>query len=1042
MKERVLHALMVLCMCFLPSALAAQTFQVTGTVTAAADGKPLPGVTVTVQGTNTATSTDESGAYSITVYEVGATLVFTQLGMTTQELVVTASGTINVALEEDLSTLEEVVVIGYGTQKKSVVTGAITSVRASDIENQVVGRLETALQGRTSGVTITTNSGAPGSGASILVRGVTTMNNNTPLYVVDGVVVDAGGIDYLNTSDIASIEVLKDAASAAIYGTRAAAGVILVTTKKGSAGDMAVNYNGYYGTQAPAKKLNLLNAAEYATIRNEASLNDGGGIIFPEPAALGEGTDWQSTIFENNAPIQNHELSISGGNDRSTFYTSFGYFGQDGVVTPEISNYDRYNARINSEHRIKSWLRFGENLGYSYINSQGSLATNSEFGGPLSSAINLDPLTPIIMTDPDLLSQPPYSNQTVVRDANGNPYAISQNVAQEMTNPLAYLDTRLGNYNWSHNIVGNVFVEIEPIKGLRIRSTVGTKLAWWGGESFDGIYYLNAAQNRSTTAFHRNRNQGLNWNIENIVSYTREIEAHNFTVLLGQGAYVENITSGLNLTFNNIQANNFDEATFNLKVPTAERLADAYDGITHNLSSLFGRVIYNYNERYLFTGIVRRDGSSKFGQDRKYGIFPSASVGWVVTNEDFWPTNNYLNALKIRASYGVVGNDASNGDFQFIPTIGMGGGRNYVFGIDNMYIGASPNAPANPLLAWEETSQLNIGTDATLFGDWTLGFDWFQKKTSGILWTLTIPGYVGVGDPTVNLADMEASGVELELGVRKSFGDFQLNVNGNLSHATNKVTYLSDDLNFHERGAGGIQNFVHGLQRTQVGHPFNSFYGYDILGVFQNQTEIDAYVSSEGNKIQPNANPGDFKWADLDGNGAIDAEDRKFLGTAIPTLNYGLTINAAYKNFDLLVFGQGAAGNKIFQGLRRLDITNANWHNKILGRWTGEGSSNDRPRATLADPNQNYSKPSDFYLEDGAYLRIKTLQLGYTLPSALTGKIGIRKIRTYVSSNNLFTLTSYTGYDPEVGGGSDVWGIDTGVYPQARSFLFGLNLSL
>ena len=1042
MRKRIIHAFLMLCVFLSPFAVAAQTLQVTGKVTAATDGRPLPGVTVTVQGSTAATSTDDAGNYVITVPKAGSVLVFQQLGMVSQQVVVRATGTIDVSLEEDLSTLDEVVVIGYGTQRKSVVTGAITSVKSADIENQVVGRLETALQGRTSGVTITTNSGAPGSGASILVRGVTTMNNNTPLYVVDGVVVDAGGIDYLNTSDIESVEVLKDAASAAIYGTRAAAGVILVTTKKGRAGDMAINYNGYYGTQAPAKKLQLLNATEYATIRNEASLNDGGNIIFPDPASLGQGTDWQSTIFENNAPIQNHELSISGGNDRSTFYTSFGFFGQDGVVTPEISNYNRYNVRINSEHKVKPWLRFGENLGYSYIKSQGSLATNSEFGGPLSSAINLDPLTPVIMTDPTLLGQAPYSNQAVVRDPNGNPYAISQHVAQEMTNPLAYVDTRLGNYGWSHNIVGNVFAEIEPIEGLRIRSTLGTKLAWWGDESFDGIYYLNAAQNRSTTAFHRNRNQGFNWNIENIISYSRKIDGHNFTVLAGQGAYVEDISSGLNLTFNNIPASNFDEATFNLKVPTSDRLADAYDAINHTLSSLFGRVIYDYQEKYLFTGIIRRDGSSKFGDDRKYGVFPSASVGWVVTNEDFWPTNPYLNSLKIRASYGVVGNDASNGNFQFIPTIGMGGGRNYIFGLDNMYIGASPNAPANPLLAWEETSQLNIGTDATLFGSVTVGFDWFQKKTSGILWPLTIPGYVGVGDPTVNLADMEASGIELELGYRKSFGDFHLNVNGNISHSDNKVTYISDDLEFHERGAAGIQNFVHSLQRTQVGHAFNSFYGYQILGVFQNQAEIDAHVASSGQKIQPNAVPGDFKWADLDDNGSINAEDRTFLGTAIPTLNYGLTINASYKNFDLMVFGQGSSGNKIFQGLRRLDIGNANWHSKALNRWVGEGSTNEQPRATLADPNQNYSKPSEFYLEDGTYLRLKTLQLGYTLPATLTGKIGIRKIRVYVSSNNLATFTKYTGYDPEIGGGTDVWGVDTGVYPQARSFLFGLNFTL
>ena len=1040
MKERVLHALMVLCMCFSPFALAAQTLQVTGKVITATDSRPLAGVTVTVRGTTTATSTDDSGNYSITVPEAGATLVFTQLGMITQQVVVKTGGIIDVSLEEDLSTLEEVVVIGYGTQKKSVVTGAITSVRASDIENQVVGRLETALQGRTSGVTITTNSGAPGSGSTIRVRGVTTLNNNTPLYVVDGVVVDAGGIDYLNASDIESVEVLKDAASAAIYGTRAAAGVILVTTKRGRAGEMAINYNGYYGTQGPAKKLNLLNATEYATLQNEISLNDGGNIIFPNPASLGDGSNWQNTIFDDNAPIQNHELSVSGGNEKSTFYTSFGYFGQDGVVTPEISNYNRYNVRVNSDHKVKNWLRFGENLGYSFIKSQGSLNPNTEFGGPLSSAINLSPLSPIIVTDPDMLNQVPYSNQSVVRDANGNPYGVPLN-AQEMTNPLAYVDTRLGNYGWSHNIVGNVFAEVEPIEGLRIRSTVGAKLAWWGNESFDGIYYLSATQNRSTTAFNRGREQGFNWNLENTVSYTRSIDNHNLTVLLGQGAYFENLTSGVFITYNNIPANNFDEATFNLSVPVTDRLSSAYDGITHNVSSLFGRVVYDYKEKYLFTGIIRRDGSSRFGADRKYGVFPSASVGWVLTNEEFWTPNNILNNLKIRASYGVVGNDNID-NFLFIPTIGMGDGRNYIFGVDNMHIGASPNAPANPLLAWEETSQLNAGVDASLFNDWSLSFDWYEKKTSGILREVDIPGYVGVGRPTANLANLQSTGVEFELGYRKTVDDFNINANGNISYTTNKVTYLGENVDFIEDGAGGIQNFVHGLQRTVPGQAYNSFYGYKILGVFQNQAAVDAYTGPEGNRIQPNAIPGDFQWADLDGNGTINADDRTFLGNPMPTVTYGLTLNVAYRDFDLLVFGQGATGNKIFQGLRRLDVASANWHSKYLNRWVGEGSTNDKPRATLADPNQNYAKPSPFFLEDGAYLRIKTLQLGYTLPTTLTGKIGVRKIRAYVSSNNLFTFTKYTGYDPEVGGSPDVWGIDTGVYPQARSFLFGLNFSL
>ncbi|GAA4437761.1 TonB-dependent receptor [Pontibacter saemangeumensis] len=1000
------------------------------------DGEPLIGASVALKGTTIGAITDATGAYAITVPEEGGVLVVSYIGFLSQEVPIGNRNVIDITLATDAQALEEVVVVGYGTQKKSVVTGAISSVKSTDLENQQITRVEQALQGRVSGVTIASNSGAPGSAATVRVRGITTLNSNDPLYVVDGVVVN-GGIDYLNQADIESIEVLKDAASAAIYGARAASGVILVTTKRGKAGAISVSYNGYYGTQAPARKLDLLNASEYATLRNEAAVAGGGAIAYEDPRAFGEGTDWQAYVFNDDARIQNHEFSISGGNEKSTFYSSYGYLDQEGIVTSEISNYKRHNIRLNSTHKVARWLTVGQNLGYSHIKSQGALNPNTEFGGPLSSAINLDPITPVLITDPAILEDPNsvYNAQPTIRDRQGYPYGISSTVQQEMTNPLAYVQTQLGNYGWSDNIVGNIFAEAEPLAGLKLRSTLGTKLAFWGSESFRPVYYLNAASGSQQTAFNRDRSMTFDYNIENILSYTRTLNKHNFTVLAGQGAYRDNHTSGTYVSFSNIPASSFDEASFNLKVPTANRTSDAYEGIDHTVSSLFGRVVYNYDERYLFTGIIRRDGSSRFGTNNKFGYFPSASIGWVASREAFWPSNNAVDFLKFRGSYGVVGNDAL-GDFRYISTVGSN--RNYTFGNDNYLIGYSPDAPANPDLRWEETTQTNVGFEATLFRDWNLTFDWYNKKTSGILQQIDLPGYVGAtGRPWGNVADMENRGVEVELGYRRNIGEVTFGVNGNVSYLHNEITFLGEGKEFLE-GGEGVQNIAYPLTRMDVGEAYGAFYGFRTLGIFQNEAEVAGYQNTEGQPIQPNAQPGDFRWADLNSDGQINADDRTFIGKPLPDWTYGITLNATYNGFDLLIFGQGVAGNQIFQGLRRLDIPTANWQSEALGRWTGEGSSNDYPKLSTKDDNRNFTNPSDFFLEDGDYFRIKTLQIGYTLPASITSKVAMQKARVYISSNNLLTFTNYTGYDPEIGG--SIFGIDRAFYPQARSFMVGVNV--
>jgi len=1005
---------------------------VTGRILEEGKGNPLEGVSITVKGSNRGTLTDKDGNFRLEVPNENAVLVYSLIGYQTREQMVGKQLDVQLSLVVQSLGLNEVVVVGYGTQKKSVVTGSISSVRSADLDDQPVYRLENALQGRASGLTIAANSGQPGAASQVRIRGTTSINNSDPLYVVDGVPLDGGGLDYLNAADIESIEVLKDAATAAIYGARAASGVILVTTKKGRVGTMRVSYDGYYGTQEPARKLHLLDATEYATLRNESSIAAGKGIVFANPASLGKGTDWQGQIFNNSASLTSHALSFSGGTDKSTFYSSLGYFDQNGIVASPISWYKRLTARFNGAHNVKPWLKFGENIGYSYIRNQGLGNTNSEFGGPLSSAINLDPVTPVVITDPAILNDPTsiYNTEPVERDSHGRPYAISNYVGQEETNPLAYIKTQQG-YNWSHNIVGDGYIAISPIKGLELKSTIGTKLALFGGNGFSPIYYLNGSSSNPITNYSRSSDQVFIYDWENTASYTRHFGLHNLTVLAGQSAWKQTGT-GISGNFQYLPVSNLGQATPNYSLPNADKIASGYDNVAHTLSSEFARVNYSYDDKYLLTGQIRRDGSSRFGANHKYGYFPGASVGWVLSRENFFPQSQVVTFLKLRGSYGVTGND-NIGDFQFVSTVG--GGRNYTFG-NGYEIGNSPNAPPNPDLKWEQTSQTNLGFDAVVFSNINVAFDVYDKKTTGMLLGEQLPLYVGAsGSPIGNIADMTNKGIELELGYKKKVGQVTLGISANGSLMQNRVTSLG--ITPYLTGAT-LQSSAYELARTAPGHAIGSFYGFKTLGIFQTQADVNNYVGKNG-LIQPNAKPGDFKWADLDGDGKITANDRTFIGDPTPKYSYGFTATAAWNNFDIVVFGQGAGGNKIFQGLRRLDIQTANYSTKALGRWTGPGTSNDFPRLIDGDPNGNFINPSPFYLEPGSYFRIKNLQIGYTLPQSLLRKATLQKVRVYVSGYNLITFTKYTGYDPEIGGGTNT-SIDRGFYPQARSFQAGLSV--
>ncbi len=1011
----------------------AQEIEVSGKVTSKRDGLPIPGVSVVIQGTRTGTSTNEDGNFTLRVPKAGSILVFTQIGMLTQTFTVSNNERIAISLEEGSDELAEVVVIGYGTQKKSLVTGAISQVRASDLENMPVNRVEQSLQGRASGLTITTNSGQPGDGATLRIRGTTSINNSEALYIVDGIQV-GGGIDYLNQADIASIEVLKDAASAAIYGARAANGVVLITTKKGNnSGKIQVNYHTYLGSQRPDRKLDLLNATQFATIYNEAQYAANPATVtprFPNPSSYGKGTDWQSAIFNDNAKVQNHELSLSGGGEKSTYYSSFGYFDQDGIVATNNSNYKRFTARFNSDHQLTKGIKFGQTIGYTRTNSI-NVATNTEYGSPVGRAVNMDPITPIIETDPLKYNAPPYSNQPVVRNGQGLPYGISEIAQSEIFNPLAALAVAQGN-GWSDKIVGSAYAEAELLKGLKIRSQGGVDLAFWGGEGFTPVHYLSSTFSTTVNTYSRNINRGLFWSLENTLSYSNNFGKHSLTGLIGYSAQKEKGEQHSG-SLQGLPVDNLKDASLRFAVPRENRDFGGGEYL-NTLNSSFARLIYNYDEKYLFTGILRRDGSSRFGSNNKYGFFPSGSLGWVVSNEDFFPKNNTLNFLKLRGSYGVTGNDRI-GDFRYLSTVS--GGRNYSLGTSaGLIIGVSPDALSNPDLRWEETTSTDIGFDATLFNDFSLTANWYKKETKGMLLQIAVPGYVGNNGPIGNIADLSNTGYEIELGYNKRIGELSFRVAANGSFVKNRINYLGDDKEFLGGQTATPQNLE--ITRTKVGHAIGSFFGYRTNGLFQNQAEINAYTSSTGGLIQPNAKPGDIRFVDLNGDGKIDADDRSIIGDPTPDFTYGVTLNASYKGFDFVVLGTGITGNQIFNAIRRFDLNTANYTTAILSRWTGEGTSNRMPRVTLEDTNENYSRVSSLFLESGAYFRIKTIQLGYTLPRQVTEKVGLNKVRIYGMANNLITFTKYNGFDPEIGGGS--YGVDRGFYPQAKTFYVGLNV--
>ena len=1038
--------------------------------------QPIIGAFVVEQGTNNGTITGVDGDFSLQVAN-GAVLEVSFLGYVTQTVVATPDRTLEIILQDDTQMLEETVVIGYGVQKKSVVTASISSVTSDDLKVQSQTRVDNMLQGMTSGVQVTQNSGAPGASSTVIVRGVGSINHASPLYIVDGM--PAGSIDYINPNDIERIDVLKDAASAAVYGARAADGVVLVTTKSGSEGKTTFSYDFSYGIQNPWRKPAVLNATEYAIMMNEGMLNAGSAPIYDDPYSLGEGTDWVGAIFDKNAPIVKHDLSISGGNSRINYNVSGGYLSTKGTIGGRFgqSYYDRMTLRENvgitlfDQSESRNWLNkltISNQISFAHIKSAG-ISANSEYGSPLGSALGMSPLDPIYADAAEearYKSLYPAGYPYIIRNSEGVAYFIADGgTYNEQANPIAMLD-RPHAYSSTDKIVGGLTTELQLIDGLKFRNAITLDLSYVYGHSYTTQYFLTSKSYSldtvtQSTVYDKNGNastvektnygssatQTMNryysYQVENTLMYDKSFGRHTLNVVLGQSAYYSSSSyvgaSALGLQYPDDPWKISVDNTLGQQSDGDRNGWGRWNSIPYSILSYFGRVSYNFDERFLAQATVRRDASSHFGPNNKWGTFPSASLGWNMKNEEFLKYNTVISMAKIRASWGINGKDNLS---DFLYAVYAQSGNNYVFGsgangTESINIGVKASGLANPNAKWEQSIQTDFGVDLGLWGNqFTATVDYYIKDASGMLMEMQVPTYAGDSAPTGNVGTMRNSGVEIDLGYRGVAGDFNYGVKANASYNVNKLTKLADDASYITTSSHKIGT----LTRGEVGEVFPYFWGWKTDGVFQNWDEVNSYVNKDGNLIQPNAQPGDFRWKDINGDGVINDSDRTKLGKGIPDWTFGLTITMDWKGIDFSMLLQGQAGAQTLNVTRRTDLYYINLPKTILNRWTGEGSTNKYPRFAFDSANENY-RVSDYWMEDASFLRARNIQLGYTLPSNITKKVFISRLRFYAQVENAFTLTKYSGCDPEVSGGFREVGVDRGVYPQNRTVTFGLNLT-
>jgi TonB-dependent starch-binding outer membrane protein SusC len=1007
---------------------------ITGNVKSADDGMGVPGATVAIEGTKTATSTDFDGNFKLEA-KTGNVIVISFMGFKTQRITVGAQKTITVSLQTEAADLKEVVVIGYGSQKKTLVTNAVTQVSGENLAKTNTTNALQALQGQAAGLQITSTSGQPGEALKVVIRGVGSVAGSNPLYVVDGIL--TGDISYLSNSDIESISVLKDAASAAIYGSQAANGVVLVTTKKGKRGAPGkITFDQYYGIQSVARKVDLLDATEYATILNEAAVNSGKNPYFTNSqiAGLGKGTNWMDKMFTDNAATKNFSFGASGGSETSVYSTSLSYLGQEGVVGgKDLSNYGRYNFRFNSEHKLyKDVVTIGQNLSFAYVDKNG-IGVGNQYSNSLRSAFQVSPLLPMY-------------------DANGNYFDTSNSTEPWIAgtaNPYALMEYTNQNESNNQKLLGNVYLQIEPIKNLTFKTTLGLDYYVSEGHSYTPKYQLSIYAN---TAFDKvnqnmNKNKSITW--DNLVSYKfNAADNHHFEAMVG--------TSFINYDATSIEVTNADSVFNDLEHAWIDNTTNK-DGAKiaikgkkeeNKLMSYFGRLNYNYKETYLFNATIRADGSSKFAAGNQWGYFPSVSGGWVASNEDFLKDSKVFNFLKLRASWGQVGNQSIR-SFQYLSLI-KSNNTNYNFGNEEGVLtpGAYPQNISNTNVKWETSEQIDLGLDARFLNNaLNVTFDVYQKTNKNWLVLAPILATAGADAPFINGGDVVNKGVELSLNYQNKIGDFNYSISANGAYNKNEVGKIPT-----------IDGLIHGLNnelydnsgefyRAENGQPLGYFWGYKTGGVFQNQAQIDNYKSANGVVLQPNAAPGDLIYVNTNGDDKIDTTDKTNIGNPNPDFTYGFSLSASYKAFDFSLMANGVAGNQIVQSYRNQAGAYGNYTSAILDRWHGEGSSNTMPRVT--EDNRNFTQFSDLYVQDGDFLRISTVTLGFDLAKMKQSKpFFASQFRVYFSVLNLYTFTKYNGMDPEIGFGSSnddqkfSSGVDVGYYPRPRTFMLGLNIKL
>ncbi|RAK01919.1 TonB-linked SusC/RagA family outer membrane protein [Larkinella arboricola] len=963
--------------------------RVSGRVTDS-EGTGLPGVSVQIKNTTNGANTDANGQYSIEANQ-GDVLVFSFIGMKTAERTVSGSS-LDIQLEEDVTTLTEVVAVGYGVQRKADVTGSISSVKAQDIASRPVASATQALQGKAAGVLITTNQGLPGAAPNVRIRGVGTVGNSNPLYVVDGMFVD--DIRFLNPSDIQTIDVLKDASSLAIYGVRGANGVVLITTKGGKSGRTAFNYEGYAGVTQLSKKLEMTNASEFATLVNEVAVNEGGQPKFPNPGSLGAGTDWFDYIFRTGS-IQNHQITASGGNERVTFNVSGSYYDEKGIV--QQSAYNRLTFRVNNTYKLTSNFRLGNNLAFSRSQS------NNIPSGIVQTAYNADPtITP--------------------RNANGS-YGFSS--VSTVANPAATLAYQTDDIVKSGQLVGNIYGELDFLKSFTLRSSFGVDLGLNNTRIYLPQYFVSASQRNDQSKLTREYGLNTTWLWENTLTFNRTFgKIHNINALLGATAQNTRADFLQGIRFN-VPGYSNDVKFLSLGSTVGAQTTDVPSYEFTYASYLF-RVNYSLLDRYLLTVSLRRDGSSRFPPESRWATFPAVGLGWRIIDESFMKDQQLFSNLKLRASYGKLGN-TNIPNYLYYSRISSG--QNAIFGPGQaIQQGATLESTTTSNLLWETVTQTDIGLEMGFLNNrLTAEIDYYNRQTSDMILNVNI----GNGRQVqANAASAYNRGFELTAGWNDNVGDLKYSLNANLTTVQNEVTNL---------GNGGIPIIGGSLGNgrtatlTDVGRPIGAFYGYRMAGVFQTADEVRG-------SAQPNAKPGDLRYEDVNGDGVINGDDRVFLGTPIPKMFWGFNTNFSFKGFDLGVDFQGSHGNKIYNGRRAVRFGNENYERIALERWTPQNPSNTQPRLTNGGPNYDVS---DYFIESGSFVRIRNIQIGYTLPSTLLSSIGIRSIRAYVNALNPVTFTNYSGFSPEVGGNEGATlsrGVDLDVVPVYRTTTVGLQI--